>query len=124
MIQMSEGLGDSIDKFTTKTGIKKLVKFLAGEDCGCDTRKEILNKLFPYNRKTPLCLNEEEYNFLKVYFKGEKRFPYVTILTKIFQIHARVFQHYYKSPCTKCKSNKILLDRYTEDLKKIYDNYA
>ena len=44
----SKGLGDSIEKFTKATGIKKLVKAVAGEDCGCDKRKEILNNLFPY----------------------------------------------------------------------------
>ena len=33
------GLGDVIEKVTEATGIKKAVKFLAGEDCGCDQRK-------------------------------------------------------------------------------------
>ena len=52
----SEGLGDTIAKITKATGIDKAVKFIAGEDCGCDRRKEVLNKLFPYNR--PNCLTE------------------------------------------------------------------
>ena len=46
--ETSEGLGDTIDKVTEATGIKKLVKFIAGDDCGCDDRKEKLNKLFPF----------------------------------------------------------------------------
>jgi hypothetical protein len=46
----SKGLGDSIEKFTEKTGIKKIVKKVLGEDCGCDERKKTLNKLFPYAR--------------------------------------------------------------------------
>ena len=43
----SKGLGDTIEKITKATGIDKLVKFIAGEDCGCDERQEILNKKFP-----------------------------------------------------------------------------
>ena len=48
----SKGLGDSIEKFTKATGIKKVVDTVAkatGKDCGCNKRKEILNKAFPYN---------------------------------------------------------------------------
>ena len=41
----SKGLGDSIEKVTKATGIDKAVKFIAGEDCGCDKRKEFLKKL-------------------------------------------------------------------------------
>ena len=47
----SQGLGDSIEKFTTKTGIKTIVdKVSEGLNipCGCQQRKEALNKMFPY----------------------------------------------------------------------------
>ena len=57
-----KGLGDTIDRITTATGIKKAVKFLAGEDCGCDQRKKVLNKKFRY--KKPECLLEYEYDFI------------------------------------------------------------
>ena len=43
----SKGLGDTIEKFTKATGIKKAVEALPG-DCGCKKRKEALNKAFPY----------------------------------------------------------------------------
>lgn len=43
----SRGLGDTIEKFTKKTGIKKAIDILAEtvgiEDCGCNGRKEKLN---------------------------------------------------------------------------------
>ena len=55
----SKGLGDTVEKFTEATGIKKIVKAVAGESCGCDERKATLNKLFSY--KTVECLTEEEY---------------------------------------------------------------
>ena len=50
----SKGLGDSIEKFTTATGIKKVVDKVpkaTGKDCGCNARKDALNKNFSYNPK-------------------------------------------------------------------------
>ena len=97
--QPSLGLGDTIAKVTKATGIDKLVKFIAGEDCGCEERKEKLNKLFRY--KQPLCLTENEYNYLTEFQKVNN-----TILTKqegdeIATIWNRVFQSrkFYR-PCT------------------------
>jgi ABC-type thiamine transport system ATPase subunit len=63
----SKGLGDTIAKITKATGIDKVVKFVAGEDCGCEERKQKLNELFPYTK--PKCLTEEEFNTLDTYFK-------------------------------------------------------
>ena len=42
----SRGLGDTIEKITTATGIKKVVDAIAeatDTDCGCNKRKEALN---------------------------------------------------------------------------------
>ena len=44
----SRGLGDSIEKFTKATGIKRVADLIPGS-CGCDDRKEWFNKNFPYN---------------------------------------------------------------------------
>jgi len=47
----SKGLGDTIEKFTKATGIKKVVDTVVkatGGGCGCNKRKESLNKAFPY----------------------------------------------------------------------------
>jgi hypothetical protein len=49
----SKGLGDSIEKLTTVTGIKKVVDTVSkvtGTDCGCGKRKDALNRAFPYNK--------------------------------------------------------------------------
>ena len=51
--QRSKGLGDSIEKFTTATGIKKVVNKVAkatGKPCGCSERRDSLNRKFPYNK--------------------------------------------------------------------------
>ena len=45
------GFGDTIEAITKATGIKKVVEKISeatGKDCGCDKRKEYLNKKFPY----------------------------------------------------------------------------
>jgi hypothetical protein len=51
----SRGLGDSIEKFTTTTGLKSLTKIandaIGYKDCGCNKRKDWLNKQFPYKHK-------------------------------------------------------------------------
>ena len=39
----SKGLGDTIEKFTKATGIKKLVDTIPG-GCNCDHRKDWFNK--------------------------------------------------------------------------------
>ena len=50
----SQGLGDTIDKFTKATGIKSLVQMgnraVGKKDCGCNKRKDKLNKMFPYKK--------------------------------------------------------------------------
>ena len=45
----SRGLGDSIEKFTKLTGIRKMADKIPG-GCGCKKKKEILNKMFPYKK--------------------------------------------------------------------------
>ena len=42
----SKGLGDTIAKVTKATGIDKVVKAIAGDDCGCAERQEKLIKCF------------------------------------------------------------------------------
>ena len=53
-MEKSTGLGDTIEKFTKKTGIKKVIKVVTEkvgvEGCGCEDRKDTLNRLFPYSK--------------------------------------------------------------------------
>ena len=52
--EKSRGLGDTIEKFTTATGIKnvvtKVTKAAGINDCGCGQRKDTLNRVFPYKK--------------------------------------------------------------------------
>ena len=52
MKKKSKGLGDSIEKITKATGIKKVVDTVSKitkKPCNCGQRKDTLNRLFPYN---------------------------------------------------------------------------
>jgi hypothetical protein len=46
----SRGFGDTVAKFTKATGIKYVVDKVTDGDCGCDDRRDTLNRVFPYKR--------------------------------------------------------------------------
>ena len=50
----SKGLGDSIQKITKATGIESFAniaaKMVGAKGCGCNKRREWLNKQFPYKQ--------------------------------------------------------------------------
>ena len=109
----SEGLGDVVEKITEATGIKKAVEFIAGEDCGCDKRKEALNRLFP--RRKPRCFEEDEYNYLtKLFMEKSTRISQRELL----KIYNRVFRTNLKpTSCSACVKS------WYNDLKKLYEKY-
>jgi hypothetical protein len=84
-----EGLGDTIAAITEATGIKKLVHWLAGDDCGCDERQEILNKLFPY--KKPKCMTEEEYNYFSTFLSLNTQVVKPTQSIVLLKMYNRIF---------------------------------
>ena len=113
-----KGLGDTIEKITTATGIKAAVKFLAGEDCGCTERKDSLNKIFPYKKIE--CLTEEEYNYLVSEMKKTTNVVTQTVQLRMLKIYNRVFND-KKQPtsCGSCfrstyNSLKQLIDEYNQ----------
>jgi len=115
-VKISQGLGDTIEQITEATGIKQMVKWIAGDDCGCDDRKEKLNKLFPY--KKPLCLLEDEYNFLVEFFEAKKTRIRPSEQSTLLKIYNRVFQERNEpSTCTTC------WNEYLSKLNKIMNQY-
>jgi len=114
----SKGLGDTIEKITTATGIKKVVEWFAdGKDCGCDSRKKYLNKLFPYNK--PNCLTEHEYQYLSKYYQDNKNSITPSTQRDILNIYNRVFNE--KKTPTSCSS--CFLQTIHNNLKKVYEQY-
>ncbi len=113
----SQGLGDTVEKITKATGIKKLVKWVAGEDCGCDARKQKLNTLFKYNK--PLCLAEDEYYYLNIFFNNPKGVISTQTQGELLKIYNRIFQtKKQKSSCSSCVRTMI------SELQKIYKTYG
>lgn len=111
----SEGLGDTVEKITKATGIKKAVKFLAGEDCGCDERKEKLNEIFRY--KKPECLSESEFDLIKMAIDTKKN-RFTPDEQELFKnIYERIFK--VKVECTPCSFAKVVW----KDLTAVYNQY-
>lgn len=114
--QASAGLGDTVQKITKATGIEKAVKFLAGEDCGCDERKDKLNKLFPYQK--PNCLTEDEFNYLS------ERVGKLNTVTpdeqkRLLDIYNRIFNdNRVLTGCSSCFLNNVW-----KNLERIYNEY-
>jgi hypothetical protein len=116
----AKGFGDTIEAITEATGIKAVVEVFSkatGIDCGCDKRKETLNKLFPYNSNIN-CLKEADYNLLTTFLD-----PLKNTLTPIEQlivsdIYFNVFNYRLQlSSCGSCWKGKI------DELRKVYNEY-
>ena len=115
----SKGLGDSIEKITKATGIKQATDWIfdkLGKDCGCDTRKEKLNKLFPY--KNIECLNEDEYMYLKGFFALNKNVVNTSEQRALLNIHNRVFNtNKEQSSCGSCVKGLV------DTIRRLYNEY-
>ena len=114
----SKGLGDTIAKITEATGIDKAVKFIAGEDCGCDKRKEKLNEMFPYRQNQ--CLLEHEYNWLVEYFATTTNEVTASNQMKVLEIYNRVFQ--VKKPSTSCSDCFKDVHNELKRVMKVYED--
>lgn len=111
-----EGLGDVVAKVTKATGIDKLVKFVAGEDCGCDERQQILNKWLPFNK--PKCLTEDEYVWLNDFFSKSRTSMTMFKIKEMYAIYNRVFSTELEATtCSSCIRN------VTKKLQTIYKAY-
>jgi hypothetical protein len=117
--QSSDGVGDTVEKITEATGIKKAVKFLAGEDCGCDERKNQLNYLFPYNK--PNCFTEYEFDLLTEMFSDknwERKSVNSSEVKELYSVYNRVFNTADKpSGCGSCVKSRA------KKLERLYKEY-
>ena len=112
----SKGLGDSIEKALKATGIDKVAKAVLGDDCGCEERRDKLNKLFPYGKVRQFTEDE-----LKIYedtiskiqgstIKGEQQAILVKLYNKVFNENKK------PSSCSSCVQQTL------SKLKKVYEN--
>jgi hypothetical protein len=102
----AKGLGDTVESVLKATGIDKVAKFILGEDCGCDERKAKLNALFPY--KKPLCLTENEYEWLKAWIETKTNQVTPSDQAQILVIYNRIFlQRNEPSNCSSCLKDMV-----------------
>lgn len=115
--QKSKGLGDTVEKVFKATGVDKVAKWILGEDCGCEERKQTLNKMFPY--VNPECLTEDEYNYLDIYFTDKPSTISSVQQKELLRIYNRVLHQNTKpTNCTPC-----FLSSVHDKLYKIYKEY-
>ena len=111
-MKKSKGLGDSLEKVLKATGIDKVAKAILGDDCGCDERKQVLNKLYPYARvftEDEIKIYEEVIGRTKGTITGQDQGTLITIYNKVFSATKK------PSSCGSCV--KATLNK----LKQVYD---
>jgi len=115
----SKGLGDSIEKFTKVTGIKRVVDTISkstGKPCGCDKRKKTLNKLWAYKGS----LSEDDFKYLEYFFDNYngKSLKNEQERNMLLEISNRVFDKKEKpTSCAPCLKELI------QNLKIEYEKY-
>jgi|TARA_R110001599_G_scaffold312175_1_gene519729 hypothetical protein len=112
----SEGLGDTIEKITEATGIKAAVKWLAGDDCGCEERKKLLNDLWRYTQ--PKCLQEDEHKWLDEWYTKRSETMKPSEQRRMLTIYNRIFStNQQPTQCSSC------LREINIKMLKIYETY-
>ena len=117
------GLGDAVEVVTKATGIKTAVEHLFGEDCGCEERKEALNKfgrkVSDFFKRNVQFLTKEEYKYLDEYFKtSSARSMSKEQQTELLKIYNRVFKTKRElSSCTSC------LKELRQTMNNLYNQY-
>jgi predicted N-acyltransferase len=117
MKSKAQGLGDKVAAVTKATGIEKIVKTFFGEDCGCDERRERLNKMF----SRPVKMMDEEQ---RKFFEDEimTRYKSGQNLTKhigdeFYKLYEELLNKKKKrTTCTSCNKNMYI------ELLKIYES--
>jgi hypothetical protein len=111
------GLGDTVENVLEATGVAKVAKWIMGDDCNCESRKEKLNALFPY--RTPKCLTEDEHTYLtesqvlnKQTLKPSEQDAILKIYNRIFGISRE------PTSCATCWLEII------NKMQKVFNEYA
>lgn len=113
----AQGLGDTVEQVLEATGIAKAVKWLAGEDCGCEERKKKLNELFPYRKAN--CLTEDEHTILNNFFARDYAEIKISDQHALLGIYNRVLNlRQETTSCSSCWRDIIA------QLRKLHSEYA
>ena len=111
------GLGDTVENVLEVTGVAKVAKWIMGDDCNCEERKQKLNELFPY--RTVQCLTEDEYTYLnesQVLSKNELKPSEQDAILKVYN---RIFGISREpTSCATCWLEII------QKMQKVFNEYA
>ena len=111
----SKGLGDSVEKVLKATGIDRVAKKVLGDDCGCEQRKEALNKMFPYANvrqftEDEISIYESVLPRIKGTVSGQDQATLVKLYNKVFNSNKKT------SSCGSCVQQTLA------QLAKVYVN--
>jgi len=119
---IEKGLGDKVESITEKTGIKSAVKKLVGDDCGCDKRKEILNKSKIFRTRFPItnCFTEEHKQLWDDFCSKSKRGDEWLNITGKDQIDVviPIYRHLFSRTF---KPKKCCISSFLNDIQRVYD---
>ena len=112
-----KGLGDTIEQITTATGIKAVVDKISevtGIDCGCEERKELLNKIWTYRQ--PNCLSNESIEWLSSFLPNRPEQLTIKQQEKLKVIYKETFNiDFQTTSCGYCWRDMI------GEIKKVYE---
>ena len=113
--EVTQGLGDKVEKVLEVTGVKAVVKAVLGDDCGCEEKKQKLN-LLGWGKVN--CLEDEEYNYLHAFFESNPKVVRPSEQIELVKIARRVFNRKYEvSGCSGCVRDLV------NKLKAVYETY-
>ena len=112
-----KGLGDTIEQITTATGIKAVVDKISevtGIDCGCEERKELLNKIWTYRK--PNCLSNESVEWLSTFLPNKPNQLTIKQQEKLKLIYKETFNIDFQSTsCGSCWRDMI------REIERVYE---
>ena len=112
-----KGLGDTIEQITTATGIKAVVDKISevtGIDCGCEERKELLNKIWTYRQ--PNCLSNESIDWLSTFLPNRPEQLTIKQQEKLKAIYKETFNiDFGNINCGSCWRDMII------EIEKVYE---
>lgn len=118
------GLGDAIEKIAKATGVKKIVEAIT-DDCGCDKRKEYLNRVkLPLTVKALRCLTDDQKDQFKDYTSRRTLKSWNKEDVKMLvNLYAHVFARQYNISdlCINCKGSGKILFKIDEQLEIVYN---
>jgi hypothetical protein len=121
-----KGLGDKVEEVLNSklvapvtNAIKKAI-WKDGEDCGCDERKEKLNKLSGSIFRKARCLTESQHKILAEELPKIKGSLEYDSLSKLAKVHAGVFNYQFEGPCSSCGAKN---QRIIDQLRVLFETY-